>query len=322
MGPGLIWGLDFAGDGGISPVARCDSDMGGRFRWLHLNLADHGTRQWIATSDQLSPQICELLLAPDTHQRALVDGDSVGCVLHDFERDFDVADTERIGALRIALTPTLMLTTRLHPLRSADIARSRLERGGGATVDGPAQALDLLVGAITANIAEIARALSHDVQSAEDAFLDGHHPPDPRDLLRVRRRLAQIHRLLTGMRGVFQRLEADEELPEALLPTVEKLAQRLQAIDADILGVQGQLRLLRDEVDIQAAQRTNQNLYMLSIVTALMLPATLVTGLFGMNTGGMPLADGPHGTLVAALIAGSAAGVTYWLLRQMGFMRR
>ena len=83
-----------------------------------------------------------------------------------------------------------------------------------------------------------------------------------------------------------------------------------------------QLRLLRDEVDIQAAQRTNQNLYILSIITALMLPATLVTGLFGMNTGGMPLADGPHGTLVATLIAGSAAGVTYWLLRQMGLMRR
>ena len=215
-----------------------------------------------------------------------------------------------------------MLTTQLHPLRSADIARSRLERGGGATVNGPGQALDLLVGAMTANIAEIARTLSHDVQSAEDAFLDGHHPPEPRDLIRIRRRLAQIHRLLTGMRGVFQRLEEDEELPEILLPTVEKLAQRLQAVDADILGVQGQLRLLRDEVDIQAAQRTNQNLYILSIVTALMLPATLVTGLFGMNTGGMPLAEGPHGTLLATLIAGGAAGVTYWLLRQMGFMRR
>ncbi|WP_416463131.1 CorA family divalent cation transporter [Sphingomonas sp. VDB2] len=322
MGPGLIWGLDFSGDGGVSPVARCDSDQGGRFRWLHLNLADHGTRRWIFHSEAFSPQIGDLLLSPETHQQAVVEGDSVGCVLHDFERDFDVADTERIGALRIALTPSLMLTTRLHPLRSADIARRRLERGGGVTINGPAQALDLLVGAITANIAEIARSLSQDVQTAEDGLLDGRHPPAPRDLIRIRRRLAQLHRLLIGMRGVFQRLEEDEELPEPLLATVEKLAQRLQSLDADILGVQAQLRQLRDEVDIQAAQRTNQNLYMLSIVTALMLPATLVTGLFGMNTGGMPLADGPHGTLVATLIAASAAGVTYWLLRWMGFMRR
>ncbi len=123
------------------------------------------------------------------------------------------------------------------------------------------------------------------------------------------------------MRGVFQRLENDEELPEALLATVEKLVQRLQSLDADILGVQAQLRLLRDELDIQEAQRTNQNLYLLSIITALLLPATLVTGLFGMNTGGMGF-SGPSGTLAATVLAGAAAGATYLLLRWLGFMRR
>jgi zinc transporter len=96
----------------------------------------------------------------------------------------------------------------------------------------------------------------------------------------------------------------------------------LQALDADILEGQAQLRLLRDELDIQAAQRTNQNLYILSIITALMLPATLVTGLFGMNTGGMPFASASHGTLTATLVAAGAAGVSYCLLRWMGFMRR
>ncbi|WP_278985656.1 MULTISPECIES: transporter [Sphingobium] len=376
MGPGLIWGLDFAPDA-IRPVDHCDGGATGGFRWLHLNLADHGTRQWIEGAAMLPEAVRELILSPDTHQRALVDGDTVGCVLHDFERDFDVADTARVGALRMALTPTLMLTTRLHPLRCADIARHRLERTkgviGGAQALGllvgaiaeniadisrtlsadiqraedafleghhppqprdlvgirrrlaqlrGAQALDLLVGAIAENIADISRTLSADIQRAEDAFLEGHHPPQPRDLVGIRRRLAQLHRLLAGARGVFQRLERDEELPDALLPTVEKLTQRLQALDADILEGQAQLRLLRDELDIQAAQRTNQNLYILSIITALMLPATLVTGLFGMNTGGMPFAGASHGTLTATLVAAGAAGVSYFLLRWMGFMRR
>lgn len=319
MGPGLIWGVDCTADG-PHPVQICDSPAAGSFRWLHLNLADHGTRRWIEGQDGLALAVRELLLSPDTHQRALVDGDTMGCVLHDFERDFDVADTARVGALRIALGPALMLSTRLHPLRSADIARQRLERSAANT--GPPQALDLLVGAIAENIADISRRLSADVQRAEDAFLDGHHPPTARDLIGIRRRLAQLHRLLAGMRGVFQRLEQDEDLPEALLPTIEKLVQRLQSLDADILGVQGQLRLLREELDIQEAQRTNQNLYILSIVTALMLPATLVTGIFGMNTGGLPFAQTPHGTWMATLLAAGAAAITYCLLRWMGFMRR
>jgi len=298
MGPGLIWGLDFSSEGPL-PVQTCESPVSGSFRWLHLNLADHGTRRWIEAQAGLPLAVRELLLSSDTHQRALVDGDAVGCVLHDFERDFDVADTARVGVLRLALTPTLMLTTRLHPLRSADIARQRLERGAAAT--GPSQALELLVGAITENIADISRTLSVDVQRAEDEFLDGHYPSTARDLIGIRRRLAQLHRLLAGMRGVFQ---------------------RLQSLDADILGVQGQLRLLREELDIQEAQRTNQNLYILSIITALMLPATLVTGIFGMNTGGLPFATGPWGTLHATILAAGAAAATYALLRWMGFMRR
>lgn len=317
--PGLIWGLDFTDDQ-ARPVSECAVPAAGGFRWLHLNLADHGTQRWISDLALLPTTVRDLLLANETHQRALIDEGVVACVIHDFERDFDVTDTARVGALRVALAPSLMLTCRLHPLRSADITKSRLMRG--TTPIAPPQALELLVGAICDNIADISRSLSADVQQAEDAFLDGHHPPTARNLIGIRRRLAQLHRLLTGMRGVFQRLEQDEELPDELLPTVEKLAQRLQSIDGDILGVQSQLRLLREELDIQESQRTSQNLYMLSIVTALMLPATLVTGIFGMNTGGLPFAQGPYGTLHATLLAGCAAAATYMLLRWLGFMRR
>ena len=58
---------------------------------------------------------------------------------------------------------------------------------------------------------------------------------------------------------------------------------------------------------------------MLSIVTALMLPASLVTGIFGMNTGGLPLTQSPLGSLAACLVAAASAGATYVLLRLLGF---
>jgi len=59
---------------------------------------------------------------------------------------------------------------------------------------------------------------------------------------------------------------------------------------------------------LQAAQRTNRNLYFLSILTALLMPATLVTGFFGMNTGGLPFAHGaarhsPHWPLCCRRLA-------------------
>jgi Mg2+ and Co2+ transporter CorA len=123
------------------------------------------------------------------------------------------------------------------------------------------------------------------------------------------------------MRAAFRRLEHDNDLPEDLLATVEELAQQLGGIDDDMLSINGQLRLLREEADLQATHRTNQNLYVLSILSALLLPATLVTGFFGMNTGGLPFAEGTDGTLLAGGLAGIASLGVYLLLRRLGLHR-
>jgi zinc transporter len=36
-------------------------------------------------------------------------------------------------------------------------------------------------------------------------------------------------------------------------------------------------------------------LFLLSMISAALLPITLITGIFGMNVGGLPLASHPHG---------------------------
>jgi zinc transporter len=62
---------------------------------------------------------------------------------------------------------------------------------------------------------------------------------------------------------------------------------------------------------------TNRRLFTLSILTACLLPPTLVTGFFGMNTKDLPFQNSDGGTwyaLVIALVAGAAA---YWLLQRM-----
>jgi len=59
-----------------------------------------------------------------------------------------------------------------------------------------------------------------------------------------------------------------------------------------------------------------------SLLTALLLPPTLVTGFFGMNTGGLPFAAEDHGTALAfAAMAGAAIAVFIWL-QSRGFFKR
>ncbi|MGI4878729.1 MAG: CorA family divalent cation transporter [Janthinobacterium lividum] len=321
---GLVWGFDIGPEGAV-PIDTALPEIGlsppppGTLRWLHVALADQWTRRWIMASG-VSPDVRDLLLSTDRHQRALVDGDALACILHDFERDFDTPATARMGSLAVLLLPRIVVTARLHPLCAADIVHRRI-RSGTAPVT-TAAAFDLLLSAVTQVASEVAADLTVTVQTAEDALLDNGRDPDPRELLIVRKRAIQVHRQMSGLRGVLARLEDDDDLPIDLAPTIEKLAQRTAAVDGDILAIQANLRLLREELEVQTANRTGQNLYLLSILSALLLPATLVTGIFGMNTGGLPWASVPHGTLLAVgLVVASSAMVYFWLYAQ-GFFRR
>lgn len=324
IAPEVVWAIEFAG----GRAADCSSDWEARlaarrgdFHWLHMSLVDQPTLRWIRESPELPAPLRDMLLSSERSQRAVVEEGWVGCVLHDVERDFDRLDAERTGTLRLVLGDRLIITARSHPLRSADIARRRIERGE-ARIANAAAALGHAISAIVDNISAVAGGHAAQMEEFEDALLERPETFDHRRLIHIRRRVVQFHRLLSGMRSVFRRLEQDADLPPNLRPTVEQIAQQLGEIDSDMLAIQSQLRLLREEADLQAAQRTNQNLYVLSILSALLLPATLVTGFFGMNTGGLPFTTGGGGTIEATLLAvGTSLGV-YALLRVLGLVHK
>ncbi len=318
---GLIWGFDFA-DGAATPVAQPaepEPDAPG-LRWLHLNLADQRAQRWIGSCSRMAAPVSELLLALDARPHALVEGEAAAFALPDVQRDFDDGEP-RMGMMRVVVMPGLIVTARLHPLRSADVARERI--AAGAAPDTPAAALELVLAAQAETVRRIVVDADATVQGIEDELLDSGRTPDARAFVTIRGLMVRMHRLLSGARTVLRdAVEEDAKVPAGLGGVLERAAHRLAALDGDLLSVQSQLRLLREEIDLQATQRTNQNLYILSILTALMMPATLVTGIFGMNTPGLPWSNHPAGALWATGLAIGSAAVVYFALRAAGFMRR
>jgi len=68
--------------------------------------------------------------------------------------------------------------------------------------------------------------------------------------------------------------------------------------------------MLEGEIAGRLAEATNRNLYVLSIITTLFLPMTLVTGIFGMNVAGLPGTQDPGAFWWVVLgMTASAAGL-------------
>lgn len=65
------------------------------------------------------------------------------------------------------------------------------------------------------------------------------------------------------------------------------------------------------------SERLNQNIYVLSIISTIVLPLNLIVGFFGMNTGGLFLQNNPLGTIIVLgiIIAVFALGALYYRLK-------
>jgi len=95
-------------------------------------------------------------------------------------------------------------------------------------------------------------------------------------------------------------------------------ATPMMSMSGIIVGsLQERARLLLEEVAARMTEITNRRLFTLSVLTACLLPPTLVTGFFGMNTKDMLWQNTEGGTWMALGVAVIASALSYWALRRM-----
>jgi zinc transporter len=106
-------------------------------------------------------------------------------------------------------------------------------------------------------------------------------------------------------------------------PDRAELRRELEQLDAllqDLELVQERARLVQEELTSRLNERINRNLYFLSIVTTVFLPITLITGIFGMNVGGLPWTQGNQGFIAVMMVMGLTLGLTLLYLRSQRFL--
>ena len=69
------------------------------------------------------------------------------------------------------------------------------------------------------------------------------------------------------------------------------VGERLDSLAGDIGALQNRAHALQDEIASRQTAQTNQRLALLSVITALLMPPTLISGIFGMNVARLPFVD-------------------------------
>lgn len=308
----FLWVMRFDGDGAASLVMeaaapRLEPPEGG-FLWVHLNVADLRYREWVAAQEQIPAEAKALLVDPDSHQRLSADEKALWGVLADYGRVLE-HDEEVLRRLRIVVTERFVVTARRYAVQSTAIVRQAAL--DGARITTPLDLFEALVEQILTAMDASIETLVGEFNEIEDRVLDDESQDERRRLGALRRSMIRLHRHLMGAQRVFARADQAARISRPAHAALQRLAQQLDSLQQELNATHERARLLQDEIVSNLTAETNRQLYVLTILGTLLMPPTLISGIFGMNTKNLFFSDSEHGTIYAALLCLASAAAAY-----------
>lgn len=306
---GLIWGYRFVPGQAAAPistdavVAFLDGSLSDaatapqaerEFLWLHFSLSNLGAERYMRRALDLPDTFFESLRSEVGSTRLEMDENALIAVVHDvlFESSFDSSE---VGTTTLCLGPHLLVSARLRPLRSVDQLRAAVR--AGQPFRSPVELLAHLLRDQASVLSDILRKSTIKVDGIEDRLLTNRITTDRTELGTLRRTLVRLQRLLAPEPTALFRLL--NRPPSWVSPDdvqdLQQAAEEFSTTIGDSAALVERVKLIQEEFAALVNERTGRTLFVLTVVTVLALPINLIAGLFGMNVGGMPLADSGHG---------------------------
>ncbi|MSR46458.1 MAG: hypothetical protein EXS13_05275 [Planctomycetes bacterium] len=260
-----------------------------------------------SVDDALKPHHPPLLRELDSHLMAIIHSPEPGHEVHTRKISLFLGKGWLISIVRRELPM-------LDPLRTA------LERNPAYYLAAPERILHAILHHMCDVFEERVDEMIDAAEELEERALERAAGDTLKKLQQLRRRTAALTRVVRAQRDVFQALARGGHplIPRAEEPALRDVANHmlriydlLEAVRDGILAArEGHLNAMNTELNV--TMRT------LTAVATLLLPLSLIAGIFGMNFEGLPLVDRPWGLpVLGGVMALVAIGTWRWLHRKM-----
>ena len=302
-GDGLIYAYLLDGTGGGRTLDMTDIDSwtpGQGVLWLHFDYTNKVARQWIRNNSGLEELVADALLTEETRPRATAIGDGLLLALRAINAN-PGAEPDDMVAIRLWVDNERIISTRERVLYSARDIAERLDAGKG-----PADTADFLVALadrIVWRINDTVDQCEDLVADLEEQVLEAGSSSLRFDLATVRRQTITLRRYLAPQRDAFAKLITekiawfDDDSRLRLREVGDRLIRNIEDLDA----VRERAAVTQEELLSRLSDQINTRMYVLSVVAAIFLPLGFLTGLLGINVGGIPGTDNPWAFLIFLL---------------------
>lgn len=283
--------------------------------WVHLDRKAPASHEWLREHSGLPPLVVEALLQEETRPRLAAVDNGLLVILRGVNLN-PGADPLDMVSIRLWMDDTRVISLRGPKLMAVQDIRDALAAGAGPRR--PGEWLATLAAQLTARLGPVLGDLDERLDTVEEALIDTHRREYRQHLIGIRREGITLRRYIAPQREVLARL-AGERFPGIEDPdrsSLRETADRVTRHVEDLEALRDRAAVAQEELANRLADQMNRTMYALSLVATVFLPLGFVTGLLGVNVGGIPGGDDPAafwilcGGLVA-VVAGQI-GLLWW----------
>ena len=260
------------------------------FEWIHVCALHADTPAWLRTEYGLDSVVVKAMTAAETRPRILVRSDGIMIILRAMNMHAG-ADPEDMISLRIWLGDQCVISARRRDILAVEEVVEVIGEG-----DGPESSGDFLMtiaGHMFARMQPVLEELEETLSRAEEQFALGDVDEITKVMAVVRKRTTIFTRHVVPQRAVLEGLlnaNVDWLSPTHKEVLNESLDQVIRYVE-ELHEIRDRAQILNSELDNAEARRLNEFTYMFSVVATIFLPLGFLTGLMGINMGGMPGED-------------------------------
>jgi zinc transporter len=255
--------------------------------WLHFDYTSPEAVDWISNKSGLDELSVSALLTEESRPRASLIGSGVLIALRGVNLS-PGSDPEDMVAIRLWVDDKRIISTRKRKLLSeSDIVRSFDEKQGPKTtgefiVDLSERLISRMEGTIE-DIEDRVDQMEEEVIASESHALRS-------KLSEIRREAIMLRRYLAPQREAMMKLQTERIpwLSENDGLHLRETTDRLIRYTEDLDSVRDRAAVTQEELVNRLSEQMNTRMYVLSLVAAVFLPLGFLTGLLGINVGGIP----------------------------------
>jgi len=324
----LICAYRLDGEGGGETIGWPEVDKwspGHEMIWIHLEGAHENTESWLRKHSGLSPFVVDGLLVRETRPRCDWFVDGFLLVLRGVNLN-PGAEPEDMVSIRIWLDEHRIISTRYRQMMAIQDVRDQLEEGRGPISTGHLVAR--LAAALTERAGPVIEELGDRIDDLEDGLVgsDGGVQADLRsvrfELVDLRRVAIALRRYIAPQREALNRLLQFDVawLGDRVRGRLRETVDRVTRITEELDEVRERSAIVQDELMNRLSQRMERTMYALTVVATIMLPLGFLTGLLGINVGGIPGADISWAFWAVCGILAVLVVVEVWLFKRLKWL--